>query len=100
VIGVDHEHDARADRDLRAPQAIGIAAAVPALVVVADDLAHPAEKGHGRQNLLAHHRVALDDLELLRGQRPRLVEDRVRHRDLADVVEDRPVAHGFQFRLG
>ena len=40
----------------------------------------------------AEHRVGLDDLELLLGQPPGLEQDRVRDRDLADVVQRRGAA--------
>ena len=37
MVGVAGEDDARAERDLRAGQAVGVAATVPALVLVADE---------------------------------------------------------------
>ena len=55
----------------------------------------PHDRGDTR---IAEHRykprsfvgVALDRGELLLGQRPRLVEDRARNRQLADIVGRRP----------
>ena len=70
-------------------QAVGIAVAVPALVVVAGDR---LGRGHqlrlaAREHARAQHGVGLDHLELLLGQPTRLEQDRVRDRDLADVVQ-------------
>ena len=45
--------------------------------------------GDVRDDVGAASRVLLDDLELLPRERGRLREDRIRHADLADVVEER-----------
>jgi hypothetical protein len=68
---------------------VGIAGAVPALVLVADEPADAGEELHRREDLLPDDRVALHHRALVGGERARLVEDRLGHRDLADVVEDR-----------
>ena len=82
------EDDARAERDVGAREAVRVAAAVPALVLVAHQQTGAGEELDGREDLLADDRVALDLEPLLGRQRAALVEDRLGHRDLADVVED------------
>src|SRR3954447_19404776 len=94
VEHVGDVHEPRLDRDRLARQAVRIPAAVPALVVMARDRlrglqqVRPAVGQHAR----AEHRVRLDDLELLVGQLAGLEQDRVRDRDLADVVQRRRAA--------
>ena len=77
---------ARLQRDLLAGEAVGIAAAVEALVVVA----HPArlDLHVGRlHDVVAQQRMALHLLVLVVGELGGLVEDRVGHADLAHVVQ-------------
>ena len=61
---------------------------VQTLVVVTDELPHVHRKAELDEHLLAPLGMALDDPELLVGQRTRLLEDRVGHRELADVVDE------------
>ena len=51
------------------------------------------------QQLDRHDLVALDPLELRLGETARLVEDLVRHDELADVVHQRGVAESFHAPL-
>ena len=70
----------------------GIAAAVPALVVVAHDLqALALEQGDAAQKLLAEDRVGLKQTALRGRELAALLEDAVRDPDLADVVEQEAV---------
>ena len=78
-----------ADRDRVAGQPVGIAAAVPALVLVADDPRDRAHAGDRAQDPLADHGVLAHDLPLARVERAGLVEDLVGDPDLADVVKER-----------
>jgi hypothetical protein len=55
--------------------AVGIAEAVPALVTGTHDRTHVLEPLDRGEDLLAELRMLLDDLELLVGQRPRLLQD-------------------------
>ena len=64
-----------------------VAAAVPALVVVADAGADRVEVGEVAQDRVAQRDVLLDDVVLPVGQLARLAQDLVRDPDLADVVE-------------
>ncbi len=68
---------------------VGIPASVPPFVLVADDPRDVAEPGQDAQDALADHRVLPHQAPLVVGQRSRLVEDLVRDRDLADVVQQR-----------
>ena len=91
VEDVGEVHEPGRQRDRIARQAAWIAAAVPALVVVAGDrLGRLDDVGIAAlQHPRAEHGVRFDDLEFLLGQTSRLEQDRVRDRDLADVVQRR-----------
>jgi len=90
VIGVAGEHDARGDGDLVADEPVRVAGAVPALVARPDYLPDPTQQPTDAvEHELALDRVRLHDLELARGEGRRLVEDLLRDRDLADVMEHR-----------
>ena len=83
------EDDPRFDRDLVPRLAVRIAAAVPALVAVADDRADVLELADRAEDPLAELRMRLDDLPLLVRERAGLRQQRRRDADLADVVEER-----------
>ena len=63
----EREHAGR-ERDLLAGQAVRVAAAVPALVVVADQRPRGLEERDLADDLLADQRVALHHLALARGR--------------------------------
>ena len=72
-----------------AGEAVRIAVAVPALVLVAH---RPGDRAHARDRAddpLADHRVLAHHLPLAVVERSRLVQDLVGHADLADVVQQR-----------
>ena len=86
-----------ASRDRAPPtEAARIAAAVEPLVVVEDEAAHLlVEAAQLDQELLSLLRMLLDDLVLVVVERARLLQDGVRNRELAHVVQeaaDRQVA--------
>ena len=90
VPGVAAGDDPGLERDLFAGEAVRVAAAVPALVVGADDdadLAH--EAADALEHLLALDGVGLDDRPLVGVELAGLVDDLLGDRDLADVVEER-----------
>ena len=87
VPGVAGEDDARAERDGLAGQAVGVAAAVPALVAGAHDAPHGAQRLGRADDALADDRVLADEAPLGLVERAGLVQDRVRDGDLADVVQ-------------
>ena len=87
VVRIRDGDDPRAERDLGAAQAVRVAAAVEALVVVQDDRDRLPQARGLLEDDLADARVLPDRLPLGVRQRRRLVEDLVRDRDLAQVVE-------------
>ncbi len=88
------------DRDLRAGQAVGVAVAVPALVLVAHDRRQVPELRRAAQDPLADHGVLGHHAPLGVVSGPGLVEDLVRDRELADVVQQRAVADGVDCSAG
>src|SRR5689334_19947407 len=94
IEGVDDPDDPGAERDRIAAQAVGVAAAIPALVVVADDRPERRAPGEGQADPLADDRVAPHLGPLPVGQRAGLGQDRVADPDLADVMEHRPEHDG------
>jgi len=89
VQAVDGRKNARPDRNFRALQAVGITAAIPLLMMRADDGHHRIREFHALQNLCAHHRMNLHLLELLRRQLAGLGDDVFGDGQLADVVQQR-----------
>ena len=87
IVEVDRADDLREDRDFVAAQAVGIAAAVEALVVVPDDLADEPQRTQLAAQPVADHGVLLHQLELFARERRRLEQQGVRDADLADVVQ-------------
>ena len=89
VVDVADAQDAHLERELAAAQAVGIAAAVEALVVAAHERRLAGEAADVPEQRRAVARVALDHGELRRRQRAGLAQDLVRHLQLADVVQQR-----------
>src|SRR4051794_39655830 len=75
VIRVADRDDPRSERDVGAAQAIGVAAAVPALVAGADELADRAQRRNPGEDALADDRVLAHDLPLALVEWPGLVQD-------------------------
>ena len=84
---VTDRDQARAERDLLFGEAVGVSAPVPALMSRADQLRDGRHCRCRRQDALADERVIAHDLPFAGVQRRLLVQDRVGHGDLADVVE-------------
>lgn len=86
---VRQSDNARPDRNVISGKPARVALAVPALMVgvhgVEDELV-AVERVH---HLRGEARMLPDDLEFLRSERLRLLEDRVWQRQLSDVVEER-----------
>ena len=91
--------DPGAERDLLAAEPVRVAGAVEALVVVADRRHRVLEEAEAVDDARALLGVALHQRPLLARQARRLEEDRVRDRELADVVEERRVAEQVELRL-
>ena len=86
VVGVDQAEQPGDERDLLAGQAVGVAAAVVALVMVAH-AGHVLVVQQRLDDLGADGRVLLHQRPLLVRERPRLEQHAVGHGDLADVVQ-------------
>ena len=86
VVGVHHRHGARERRDVLAGEAVGVPAAVVALVVVADGQ-HEVLGEERPDDVGAHRRVLAHLVPLLLVQPSRLEQHSVGDADLADVVQ-------------
>ena len=86
VVGVGDGEHARDERDALAGEAVRVAGAVPALVVVAQDRGDARQSG-ALGELRARVRMSLDGVVLAGLEPARLEQDRARHDDLADVVQ-------------
>ena len=86
VEGVGDGDDPTAQRDRAAGEAVGIAAAVPALVVVADDLGDVGHRLVDLEDRRSDLAVAPHLRHLLVGETARFEQDGVGDADLADVV--------------
>ena len=90
ALKASHAHTIRATSGSRRRPVLGIAAAVPALVARADEVADaPEQAADLLEHALAVDRVGLDDGALLIGELPGLVDDLRGDADLADVVKER-----------
>ena len=88
---VGHGNNAAASRNIDTAESAWVARAVPPLVMVQrNDRAKLNERIRAaRKDLCTHCCVGLHDLEFLGGERPRLEQDRIGNRNLADVVQPR-----------
>src|SRR6202522_1083663 len=91
VEDVGDRDDASRDRDLRPREPVGISAAVPLFMVGQSDLlSHHKERiSTAGEQRGADGRVRLDLLELVLGQLAGLAQNRVRDRDLAQIMQRR-----------
>ena len=97
VVHVCQRHHLRRNGDLIPFQPVGVAIAVPALVVpAADSVRHLQQRfvpGNGLSQILQHlrtrHSMVLDDGKLFGGQASGLVQDLLRDNDLADIMQRR-----------
>ena len=95
VPGVGRQDDPRLERDLVALDAVWIAAAVQAFVVMTDH-AGLGIHAEASQQALACRGVVLNPLVLGGGQRARLSQDGGSDRELAHVVDDRRAGQDHQ----
>ena len=100
VEGVGDEDDARAERDVRGREPVRVARAVHALVARADEPRAALERRGGGEDALADDGVAADQRPLGVRQRAALLQDRLRDRHLADVVERGRVAQRLELAAG
>src|SRR5436190_8802475 len=99
VERVRHVDDPSAERDFLPAQPVGIAGAVVAFVVVPDRWHGVVQEAEAVDDAGALVGVALHQVPLLLGQARRLQQDRVRDRELADVVEERRVTEQVELCL-
>ena len=92
--GVADGEDPGDERDLLTHEAIEVALAVPALVVVTDPGPDDLDVGQVAHDQVAERDVLLDHVVLVRAERAGLAQDVVRDADLADVVEQTGDADG------
>ena len=81
-------HDPGDEGNLLAGQTVGVARAVPSLVVAAYGRPYLLQERKRLQQGVAHDRVCLDHGALVGGQRARLAQDHIGDADLPDVVQD------------
>ena len=95
VEGVADEDDARRERDLVSREAVGIALPVDALVARPHDVGELRQIGRRVQDPRSDDRVPVQELPLVLGEGPGLLEDRRGDRHLAHVVQcgGEPDAH-------
>ena len=91
VKGVRDGDDARLLTDFLTLEAEGIAVPVPALMVAAGDILGGVDDDAVFKDIPAHGGVRFDDVVLHVCQALGVIQDGVRHADLADVVEHRRV---------
>ena len=89
VVVIGDGDNARADRNVLSLEALGIACAVPLLMVAADNVADNRKAGNIFQHTGAGDAVALIDGLLACRQKGQLVQDDIGHRKLADVMQER-----------
>src|SRR5690606_25010068 len=90
---VGHRHDAGFEADILALEALGVAGAVEALVVLVGDIRHRPGEFHVGEDAVAGDRVILHQPVFDIGEAAGLGEDIGGHGDLADVVDHGAEAH-------
>jgi hypothetical protein len=92
VPGVADEADAAGERHVLAGEPVGVAVAIPTLVLGAHGRREVGERADRAHDLRADRRVLAHHVPLRRGKAPPLLQDRVGHADLPDVVQQRHLA--------
>src|SRR3954470_15027421 len=87
IVNVANLQSTREQRDALPAKPIGVAAAVPVLVVMADYGQHAAQAAQWPADVLTGDRMLLDDYPLFRRQIIVFLQDRVRDGDLPQVVQ-------------
>jgi hypothetical protein len=88
IESIDDRNDSGTNGRIAASQAARIAGAVEIFVVVQREQAGTLKTGNDPLDGPSVFRMLVDDLALFCGKFARFVQDRIRHADLADVVED------------
>ncbi len=92
IVDIGDGRNAAEEVNLRPLDAVGIAAAIHVLVMLAraDGKHGRARHLHAEDHLAAPARMLTDDVELFLGKAPLLVQDALRHTGLAQIVQQRP----------
>src|SRR5262249_32867839 len=98
VKAINHRQYSRGNRDLFAREAVRIPVAVPTLVVIPHDRHNRIRKSYPLQNLRTDYRVDLHLLKLGGGELGRFVQNMIRYRELADVMQKSTGFQRFDFR--
>src|SRR5258706_4112813 len=88
VEGISDHEETGAKRNLLAVQAIGIASAIPFLLMSKYDLNLCPQIRNARQHFKSSLGMASDDQCFLCIERARFVQDRVWYADLADIMDE------------
>src|SRR4051812_11791718 len=83
IVNVPNLQSSREQRDIFPAKPIGVAAAIPVLVMVADDGQHVAQAAQRTADVLASHWMLLHDHPFVGRQVDVFLQDRVRNSDLA-----------------
>jgi hypothetical protein len=89
----------RAQWDLVAAKPTRVAAAVKRFVVMQDIFGSRGEARNADDHAVANDRLAAHDCQLLLVQPRGLQENRIRHADFANIVEQRSARHVFELGL-
>src|SRR6185503_20726648 len=87
LVRIGDDDDPRADRDLFALQALGVAGAIEVLVVVQNDRHERPQRGGRLADRRSVHRVPAHEIAFILIQARRLHEDPILDTDLPDVME-------------
>ena len=91
-VGIARCDHPRGKRDLLGCKPVAVPGSVPAFVRRPDDRPDTAKRRRPAEDPLADERVLLDELPLLVRERPRLLQDGVRNRELSHIVQLRSEA--------
>src|SRR5947209_665323 len=93
-------HDPGQTRDLPSAKAVGVAASVEPLMVMADDREQRRPRAERTDDVLADDHMRPHDLSLVGVERAGLEKDGVGHADLSDVVDDTAAIQGVEGDFG
>src|SRR5215207_2972291 len=87
IVKINYRDNARDEWDRFALQTLGITAAIPFFVVIADDVFDRVRKVDALENVAAHRWVNLHLREFCFGEFARLVQYVLRNGELTDIVK-------------
>ena len=87
IVDVGDLEDSGEQRNVLAFEPVRISGAIPAFVMVPDDGEYRGQQRDGAADFLALHRVGAHHVPFAFGERPGLEQDRVRDRNLPDIMQ-------------